>query len=133
VPTSGRFRACLPPATTRPAIDGIFGLNINANVRSFQAAHGLGVDGIVGPNTWPELLNVQRPRTVHGNRARSSAAAMPEIVIDRTATSNRHMIVDGFGQRVQMSDDQFRKLAAKGVTDRSRRWRASEAGRSPIL
>jgi len=40
------------------AIDGIFGPNTNANVRSFQAAHGLAVDAIVGPNTWPKLLNV---------------------------------------------------------------------------
>ena len=48
-----------------------------------------------------------------------SAAAMPEIVIDRTATPDRRiMIVDSFGQRVRMSVDQFRKLAAEGVSDR---------------
>ena len=28
------------------------------------------------------------------------------------------MIVDSFGQRVQVSIDQFRKLAAEGVSDR---------------
>jgi hypothetical protein len=50
-----------------------------------------------------------------------AAAAMPEIVIDRTATSDRRIvIVDSFGQRVQVSVDQFRKLAAEGVTDRFR-------------
>jgi hypothetical protein len=48
-----------------------------------------------------------------------SAAAMPEIVIDRTATPDRRiMIVDSFGQRVQMNVDQFRKLAAERVSDR---------------
>jgi hypothetical protein len=48
-----------------------------------------------------------------------SAATMPEIVIDRTVTADRRMmIVDTFGQRVQMSVDQFRKLAAEGVSDR---------------
>jgi hypothetical protein len=48
-----------------------------------------------------------------------SAAAMPEIVIDRTATPDRRvMTVDRFGQRGQMSVDQFRKLAAEGVSDR---------------
>jgi hypothetical protein len=47
------------------------------------------------------------------------AVAMPEIVIDRTATPERRiMIVDSFGQRAQMSVDQFRKLAPEGVTDR---------------
>ena len=40
------------------AIDGIFGPNTNANVRAFQTANGLTADGIVGPNTWPKLLNV---------------------------------------------------------------------------
>ena len=48
-----------------------------------------------------------------------STAAMPEIVIDRTGTPDRpFMIVDSFGQRVQMSIDQFRKLAAEGVSER---------------
>ena len=48
-----------------------------------------------------------------------SAAATPEIVIDRTATPDRRiMLVDSFGQRIQMSVDQFRKLAAEGVSDR---------------
>jgi hypothetical protein len=44
---------------------------------------------------------------------------MPEIVIDRTVTPGRRiMIVDGLRQRVHMSVDQFRKLAAEGVFDR---------------
>ena len=46
---------------------------------------------------------------------------MSEIVIDHTATPDRRiMIVDSFGQRVQMSVDQFCKLAAEGVSDRLR-------------
>ena len=48
-----------------------------------------------------------------------AGAAAPEIVIDRTGTPNqRIMIVDSFGQRVQTSVDQFRKLAAEGVSER---------------
>jgi hypothetical protein len=44
---------------------------------------------------------------------------MPEIVIDRTATPDRRiMIVDSFGQRIQMSVNQFREIAAEGVSDR---------------
>jgi len=48
-----------------------------------------------------------------------STTAMPEIVIDRTgAPDGRIMIVDSFGQRVQMSIDQFRNLAAEGISER---------------
>jgi peptidoglycan hydrolase-like protein with peptidoglycan-binding domain len=38
------------------AIDGIFGDKTNSAVRQFQETVGLVVDGIVGPNTWRELI-----------------------------------------------------------------------------
>jgi peptidoglycan hydrolase-like protein with peptidoglycan-binding domain len=36
--------------------DGIFGNKTEAAARSYQAAHGLTVDGIIGPATWAKLF-----------------------------------------------------------------------------
>jgi murein L,D-transpeptidase YcbB/YkuD len=36
--------------------DGIFGPLTKDAVEAFQSSRGLGVDGIVGPQTWPELI-----------------------------------------------------------------------------
>lgn len=39
-------------------IDGIFGTNTEKGVRTFQSMRAIAVDGIVGPNTWRELLGM---------------------------------------------------------------------------
>jgi peptidoglycan hydrolase-like protein with peptidoglycan-binding domain len=37
-------------------VDGIFGALTDAATREYQKSAGLSVDGIVGPNTWRELI-----------------------------------------------------------------------------
>jgi len=39
------------------AVDGIFGPDTDAAVKSFQTSHGLTVDGIVGQQTWKALIS----------------------------------------------------------------------------
>lgn len=39
-------------------VDGIFGSKTEAGVMAYQKAQGIGVDGIVGPQTWRKLLGL---------------------------------------------------------------------------
>jgi len=52
------------------SVDGDFGSATASAVRSFQSAHGLSVDGIVGGQTWPALIvTVQQGSTGSAVRA----------------------------------------------------------------
>ncbi|MBI4227930.1 MAG: peptidoglycan-binding protein [Candidatus Omnitrophica bacterium] len=46
------------------AVDGRMGRQTQKAIREFQEAHGLGVDGKVGPRTWAKLgAYLQNPET----------------------------------------------------------------------
>jgi hypothetical protein len=56
-------------------VDGGFGPQTEAAVESFQLAHGLTVDGIIGPETWQALVRYA-PAPVHWTAAGGQVAGV---------------------------------------------------------
>ena len=93
------------------AVDGNFGSLTQGAVRTFQSAHGLGVDGIVGNQTWPVLL-IQTSTGSQGD----AVMAVQSQVASRKATP---LTIDGiFGQMTHDAVEQFQNvlgLSADGI------------------
>ncbi|MBB6039694.1 penicillin-insensitive murein endopeptidase [Phytomonospora endophytica] len=88
--------------------DGVFGSGTTTAVRAFQTAKGLGVDGIVGPQTWAALA----PQIQQG----ASGAAVKALQVQLNAKRRLSLAVDGtFGAALTTAVRDFQSHAGIGV------------------
>jgi peptidoglycan hydrolase-like protein with peptidoglycan-binding domain len=91
------------------AVDGDFGPLTKAAVEAFQSSRGLGVDGIVGAQTWPELI-IQVQQGDNGDAVR---AVQSQI---HGRGDGGHIAVDGsFGPETNDAVRAFQALLGLSV------------------
>ncbi|WP_328988972.1 penicillin-insensitive murein endopeptidase [Kribbella sp. NBC_01245] len=92
--------------------DGVFGASTVTAVKAFQAAKGLGSDGIVGPQTWGALAPLIRP----GN----TGPAVRALQVELNAKRRLSLAVDGvYSQAVKDAVTAFQShagIGADGIT-----------------
>jgi len=88
-------------------IDGSYGPQTASTVKSFQSAHGLSVDGVVGSQTWPVLVVTTR------NGSTGSAVKALQRQLNAHGAS---LTVDGnFGPATQSAVESFQSSHGIGV------------------
>ena len=83
-------------------VDGAFGPQTTAAVKTFQQAHGIGADGIVGNQTWPKLV-----KTV---KSGSTGSAVKAVQSQVDARLPNYLTIDGaFGPQTSDAVEGFQQ------------------------
>lgn len=91
-------------------IDGIFGNNTYNAVVSFQSAHGLSVDGIVGPQTQSAIANAVNATSSSYLQMGSTGTAVTQLQSDLTGLGYNTYGADGdFGQNTYNAVEAFQR------------------------
>jgi peptidoglycan hydrolase-like protein with peptidoglycan-binding domain len=89
------------------SIDGNFGPQTAANVKSFQSAHHLSADGVVGSQTWPALIITVK----QGSTGPAVTALQRQL-----NAHGQHLVVDGnFGPATATAVRSFQSSKKIGV------------------
>jgi N-acetylmuramoyl-L-alanine amidase len=76
------------------SVDGVFGNGTLHGVYAFQKVQGIGVDGVVGPNTWSRLASPYRPKARYYHSSAAVEVNLTKRVLYLTKAGAVTRIVD---------------------------------------
>ena len=107
----GQFYETVPPI----AVDGIFGEATRQAVIAFQRTYGLNPDGIVGRQTWNEMLRAYRGIVESGSRLEGGLPLFPDTVLTVGSEGPNVLLMQQYLNRIARTYPNIPILTEDGV------------------